>query len=101
MGGDFHSLVADPTQPDTLYVGGHRAVSRSADAGTSWERVNSLNDADAMGWGFTDDAVLVSGHPGLTIAGDGLASFARSKALYSREWPRVQRERVHKMLTRA
>ncbi|CAN5483836.1 hypothetical protein BH20ACT2_BH20ACT2_03880 [soil metagenome] len=76
-GGDFHSIVADPTRPDTLYVGGHEAVSRSTDAATTWERVDSLDGADAMGWGFTDDAMFVSGHPGLTVAQSGLASFAR------------------------
>ena len=76
-GGDFHSIVADPTDQDVLYVGGHQAVSRSTDAGTTWERVDSLDDADAMGWGFTDDVMFVSGHPGLTVADAGLASFAR------------------------
>lgn len=77
-GGDFHSLVVDPTRPDTVYVGGHEAVSRSTDAGATWERVDSLNGADAMGWGFTDDAMFVSGHPGLTLADAGITSFARS-----------------------
>ena len=76
-GGDFHSIVADPTEADVIYVGGHQAVSRSTDAGATWERVDSLDDADAMGWGFTDDAMFVSGHPGLTVATAGLASFAR------------------------
>lgn len=79
-GADFHSIVADPTESDVLYVGGHQAVSRSTDAGTTWERVTSLDDADAMGWGFTDDAMYVSGHPGLTVARAGLASFARDNA---------------------
>ena len=76
VGGDFHSLVADPTQPDTLFVGGHEAVSRSTDSGATWERVVSLDNADAMGWGFIDDAVLVGGHPGLNVARAGLASFS-------------------------
>ena len=76
-GSDFHSIVADPTEADVVYVGGHQAVSRSTDAGATWERVDSLDDADAMGWGFTDDAMFVSGHPGLTVATAGLASFAR------------------------
>ncbi|MGQ0434008.1 MAG: WD40/YVTN/BNR-like repeat-containing protein [Microthrixaceae bacterium] len=77
VGGDFHSLVVDPTQPDTIYVGGHEAVSRSTDAGATWERVDSLDGADAMGWGFTGDAMFVSGHPGLTLADAGITSFAR------------------------
>lgn len=78
VGGDFHSLVADPNEPDTLYVGGHEAVSRSTDAGATWDRIDRLDGADAMGWGFTDDTIYVSGHPGLTTAESGLASFVRT-----------------------
>lgn len=77
VGGHLHSIVVDPTQPDVVYVGGHDAVSRSVDGGATWERVDSLDGADAMGWGFTDDAVLVSGHPGLTVSPAGIASFER------------------------
>ncbi len=76
-GGDFHSLVADPTQPGRLYVGGHQAVSTSADGGKTWTRVRSLDDADAMGWGFRAGAVFVSGHPGLNRSDDNTATFAR------------------------
>ncbi len=76
-GGDFHSLVADPLIADRLYVGGHSAVSVSADGGRSWRPVASLENADAMGWGFTGGATWVSGHPGLSISTDGAASFAR------------------------
>ena len=76
-GPDFHSLVADPTTPGRLYVGGHQAVSVSDDRGTTWVRVGSLDDADAMGWGFQGGTVFVSGHPGLNRSDDGAETFAR------------------------
>ena len=75
MGGDLHSLVVDPTTPGRLFVGGHDAVSTSADGGRTWSRVESLDGADAMGWAFTTDAVYVSGHPGISRSSDGAAAF--------------------------
>ena len=76
-GGDFHSLVADPANPDRIYVGGHQAVSVSNDGGATWEDVAALRDADAMGWAFTDEHMYVSGHPGLNRSGDGGNTFDR------------------------
>jgi len=76
-GGDFHSLVADPTTPGRLFAGGHENVSVSTDNGRTWSEVEALRDADAMGWGFTDSAVYVSGHPGLNRSTDGAGSFER------------------------
>lgn len=78
VGGDFHSLVADPANPGRLFVGGHEAVSVSKDAGRSWGRVQSLDGADAMGWSFTDDALYVTGHPGINRSTDGTATFRRT-----------------------
>jgi photosystem II stability/assembly factor-like uncharacterized protein len=78
VGGDLHSLVADPTRSDTLYVGGHEAVSVSEDGGRTWRRIESLDDADAMGWAFLDGAVVVGGHPGLSVSTDGARTFERS-----------------------
>lgn len=69
-GGDFHSLVADPANPDRIYVGGHHAVSVSNDGGTTWSDVASLRDADAMGWAFVDGYIYVAGHPGLNRSDD-------------------------------
>lgn len=77
-GGDFHSLVVDPTTPGRLFVGGHQAVSTSTDGGRTWSRVDSLADADAMGWSFTSDAVYVTGHPGISRSTDGAATFRRA-----------------------
>lgn len=78
VGGDFHSLVADPTTPGRIFVGGHEAVSASPDGGRRWSRVDSLDDADAMGWGFAGNAIYVSGHPGISRATDGGATFGRA-----------------------
>jgi photosystem II stability/assembly factor-like uncharacterized protein len=75
VGDDLHSLVVDPTDPDTLYIGSHQGVSVSTDGGQSWEVVESLNGADAMGWAFTDDLILVGGHPGLSVSSDDGATF--------------------------
>jgi len=76
-GADFHSLVVDPADPRRIYVGGHEAVSVSADGGVTWAEVESLRDADAMGWAFVSDAVYVSGHPGLNQSLDAGSTFVR------------------------
>ena len=75
VGADLHSLVIDPSDPDTLYVGSHQGVSVSTDGGGSWEVVESLNGADAMGWAFADGAIYVGGHPGLSVSTDGGNTF--------------------------
>lgn len=77
VGGDLHSLVADPATPGRLYVGGHQAVARSDDGGRTWTDVGSLANADAMGWGFATNAIYVSGHPGLNRSDDGGRTFRR------------------------
>lgn len=80
VGGDLHSMVADPQQPGRLYVGGHSAVATSADGGATWSPVDSLRDADAMGWAFGPDGVWVSGHPGLSRSHDGGQTFVRASS---------------------
>ena len=75
VGDDLHSLVVDPTDPDTLYIGSHQGVSTSTDGGKTWEVVESLSGADAMGWAFTDEAILVGGHPGISVSTDGGKTF--------------------------
>jgi photosystem II stability/assembly factor-like uncharacterized protein len=84
VGGDLHSLVVDPADPSILYAGGHEAVSVSRDGGKTWTKVQSLDNADAMGWAFTDDAILVGGHPGISVSTDGGKTFeARNEGLPS------------------
>lgn len=75
VGGDLHSLVADPRDPSTIYVGGHEGVAVSHDAGATWHRIESLDDADAMAWAFEDGRILVGGHPGLFVSDGGAGSF--------------------------
>lgn len=75
VGGDLHSLVVDPGDPNKVYIGSHSGVSVSTDGGATWKVIESLNGADAMGWAFTDDAILVGGHPGLSVSTDGGATF--------------------------
>jgi len=78
VGGDFHSLVADPVTPGRLFVGGHEAVSVSADGGRTWSAVKSLEGADAMGWAFAGSTAYVTGHPGINRSTDGAASFRKA-----------------------
>ncbi len=75
VGADLHSLVVDPEDPDTLYIGSHSGVSVSTDGGKTWEVIESLRGADAMGWAFTDDLILVGGHPGISASTDGGKTF--------------------------
>jgi photosystem II stability/assembly factor-like uncharacterized protein len=76
-GGDLHSLVVDPADPSRLFVGGHQAVAVSSDGGKTWAQVDSLENADAMGWAFLGHTVLVGGHPGLSVSTDGGRTFER------------------------
>jgi photosystem II stability/assembly factor-like uncharacterized protein len=78
IGGDLHSLVVHPADPERLFVGGHQAVATSADGGRTWRPLPSLDNADAMGWAFSDESIWVSGHPGLSRSTDGGRSFARA-----------------------
>lgn len=75
VGDDLHSLVVDPDDPDKIFIGSHQGVSVSSDGGATWEAIESLDGADAMGWGFTDDTILVGGHPGLSVSSDGGETF--------------------------
>lgn len=75
IGGDLHSLVVDPSRPTRLYLGGHNAVAVSDDAGRHWLPVNTLDRADAMGWGFEGTNAWVAGHNGLHHSTDGGQTF--------------------------
>lgn len=75
VGPDLHSLVVDPTAPDTLYIGSHQGVSVSSDGGANWEVIETLNGADAMGWAFNGEQILVGGHPGISVSTDGGNTF--------------------------
>jgi len=75
VGSDLHSLAVDPADPSRVFIGSHSGVSVSTDAGKTWAPIDSLEGADAMGWAFTDDAILVGGHPGIEVSTDGGKTF--------------------------
>lgn len=75
VGGDLHSLVSAPGAAGRIFTGGHQGVASSDDAGRTWTQVDSLQDADAMGWAFLDGAIWMSGHPGLEVSTDGGRTF--------------------------
>ncbi|HJU01471.1 MAG TPA: sialidase family protein, partial [Actinomycetes bacterium] len=78
VGGDLHSLVVSPTDPNRVWVGGHQAAAASADGGVTWTQVPSLANADPMGWVIdpADPArQYVGGHPGFQVSSDGGQSF--------------------------
>jgi photosystem II stability/assembly factor-like uncharacterized protein len=75
VGADLHSFVVDPADPERIFIGSHQGVSVSTDRGESWEAIESLTGADAMGWAITDDAIYVGGHPGLSVSTDGGVTF--------------------------
>ena len=79
-GGDFHSLVVDPSTAGRIYVGGHTNVSRSDDNGKTWLAVAALDGADAMGWTIEPGKIWVSGHPGFNVSIDGGTTFTRRNA---------------------
>jgi photosystem II stability/assembly factor-like uncharacterized protein len=70
VGPDLHSLAVDRTDPDRLWIGRHRG-------GVTWSIVPSLDGADAMGWAFLGDTILVGGHPGFAVSTDGGRTFKR------------------------
>lgn len=74
VGGDLHTVTAIG---DALFVGGHAAVAASHDDGRTWQEIDSLEGADAMGWAVTPDALLVGGHPGLFRSTDDGATFSQ------------------------
>lgn len=74
VGGDLHTVTSIG---GALFVGGHAAVAVSHDDGRTWQQVDSLAGADAMGWAVTPDAILVGGHPGLFRSTDDGSTFAQ------------------------
>ena len=62
VGPDLHSLIADPSTPGRIFVGGHQGMAVSSDNGHTFTPVHCLDGADAMGWAFTESGIGQSGH---------------------------------------
>lgn len=75
VGADLHSLVVNPQDTSQVFAGGHNGVAVSTNSGETWSQVDSLDNADAMGWAFVGEKILVGGHPGLYASGDAGRSF--------------------------
>jgi photosystem II stability/assembly factor-like uncharacterized protein len=78
VGGDLHSIVVSPTDPNRIWVGGHQAAAGSTDGGVTWTQVTSLANSDPMGWVIdpADPARhYLGGHPGFKVSSDGGRTF--------------------------
>lgn len=74
VGGDLHSLVVDPSNPERVLVGGHDGGAISGDGGATWQAVSGLKGADPMGWAVDPRDPLkmyIGGHPGFYRSEDG------------------------------
>ena len=77
VGGDLHSLVVDPTEPNHIFIGGHDGAVESVDGGRTFRQMAALDSIDAMGWAVSADGrtMVVGGHNGLRISPDGGATW--------------------------
>src|SRR3972149_297749 len=67
FGGDVRSLVADPQQPDRMYLGTRTGqVYLSVDGGRSWNRLTGL---DAPSYWIVDDLLIDPGNTKVLYAG--------------------------------
>lgn len=73
VGGDLHSLVVDPTDPNHVFIGGHDGAVESIDGGRTFRQIATLASIDAMGWSISNDGqtLVVGGHSGLRLSRDG------------------------------
>ncbi len=78
VGGDLHSLVVVPDDPNSVFVGGHQSAAVSRDGGRTFQQVTGLQNSDAMAWSMSDDGShqVVSGHGGLRTSADGGATWS-------------------------
>lgn len=77
VGGDLHSLVVDPKDPNHIYLGGHDGAVESLDGGRTFRQIAALASIDAMGWSVSGDGrtMIVGGHSGLRVSRDGGGSW--------------------------
>jgi hypothetical protein len=80
VGGDLHSMVVHPSDPNRLWVGGHGGAGASTNGGRTWTQVASLDGADPMGWEMDPkdpSRHYLGGHPGFQVSTDGGRTFTR------------------------
>lgn len=83
VGGDFHSLVVDPTNPERVMVGGHEGAAVSEDGGATWRQIEDLAGSDPMGWVIDPEdtsKMYAGGHPGFYRSEDGGESWTKDNA---------------------
>ena len=83
VGGDFHSLAVDPTNPETVMVGGHEGAAISDDGGVTWRQIPDLEGSDPMGWVINPQdpsKMYAGGHPGFFRSGDGGESWGMNNS---------------------
>lgn len=83
VGGDFHSLAVDPTNPEKVMVGGHQSAAMSDDGGVTWRQLPDLEGSDPMGWVIDPrdpSKMYAGGHPGFFSSGDGGESWTMNNS---------------------
>lgn len=83
VGGDLHSLVVDPKDPERIVVGGHEGGAVSDDGGKTWTQASGIEGADAMGWVIdpqNPSKMYVSGHYGFYRSEDGGKTFDKDNS---------------------
>lgn len=83
VGGDFHALVVDPTNPEKVMVGGHEGAAVSDDGGAIWRQISDLAGSDPMGWAINpkdSSKMYVGGHPGFFRSEDGGESWTMNNS---------------------
>lgn len=83
VGGDLHSLVVDPADPNRVMVGGHDGAALSNDGGKTWVQITSLQGTDAMSWVIDPRhpaSMYVGGHSGFYVSSDGGKTWAQYNA---------------------
>src|SRR3990170_4795672 len=83
VGGDLHSLAADPTDPEKVMVGGHEGGAISEDGGKTWREASGLEGAAPMGWVIDPtepQKMYAGGHPGFYRSGDGGESWEKDNS---------------------
>lgn len=70
---DYHALVVDPSDPETVYFGHHGGLLVSRDGGRTWQ-ASALTGVDAMQIAVPaadPRRIYVSGHNVFVLSGDG------------------------------